>query len=426
MHHLNRWTLSFVIGFLLLVASNGASQPSAAERIDAYITPFAKAGHFAGVVLVAQEGKPIYEKAFGYANVEKRALNTIDSRIGVASITKPMTAVITRRLVEAGKLSLSDKVSKFIPGFPLGEKIDVGMLYRHRSGIPHRVMPPEMETLPYTAAEMVERARLAKLEFQPDSGYLYSSAGYSVLARILEIASGKPYGELLKQYVFTPAGMTNSIDHPPGGNIPSFAEDHLLGAEGAYVAPKKDYSFLVGAGSVVSTARDIHSFGLALVSGAFGDSVRAGYLRNRRWWANGSTNGHRAEVRVNGEHNYSYALVSNLNSGASDMILQAIQDIMEGKQISAPVVPRAKVTVRPASEYPQYFGTFEREGGSRFEVRAKQDTLLAGEVPLIPTGADCFFEYKYYGEVCFVRDAERRIIHITWASPGFTSTWVKK
>jgi CubicO group peptidase (beta-lactamase class C family) len=411
---------------LLVSLSTARAQSPVSETLDNFIGAFAKAGHFSGVVLVARQGKPVYEKAFGFANAEHRVPNRIDTRIGVASITKPMTAVIVRRLVEEGRLSMNDPVSKFLPDFPGGGKITVGLLYRHRSGIPHRVMPPEMETVPYTSAEMVERIKLAKLEFEPDSARLYSSAGYSVLARVLEIASGKRYAELLEQYVFRPAGMTSSVDFDSRALIERRADDYLLDEKGAFNAPAKDYSFLIGAGSVLSTARDIHAFAIALVTGTFGDSVRAGYMRDKVWWANGSTNGHRAEVRVNSEHNYSYAVVSNLNSGANDVVLQAINDIMQGKTIAAPVVPKPVLSSRPVALLPQYFGVYEREGGSRVEVTLKDETLFAGDVKLLPTTPDCFFEYKYYGDVCFVRDAARKIVHITWASPGFTSTWVKK
>src|SRR5687768_1582196 len=131
--------VSFV--FSIAAPTSGSAQ-SFAARIDQYITPFAAAGHFSGVVLVARDGKPVYEKAFGFANAEHGVRNTRDTRIGVASITKSMTSVIVRRLVEERKLALDDKVSKYIPDFPSGETITVGMLFRHRSGIPHRVMPP--------------------------------------------------------------------------------------------------------------------------------------------------------------------------------------------------------------------------------------------------------------------------------------------
>jgi CubicO group peptidase (beta-lactamase class C family) len=416
-----------LLPFIALFASRiGSAQSAEAARIDEFIRPFSDAGHFSGVVVVGRNGVPIFEKAYGFANAEHRVANTLDTRIGIASITKSMTTVIVRKMAEQGKLSLDDRVSKFIPDFPQGDKITVGLLYRHRSGIPHRVMPPEMEAVSHRSTDMIDRIKAAKLAFEPGSARLYSSAGYTLLARILELASGKNYASLLEEYVFAPAGMKNSVDYSGRPILPGRAADYLIDAGGLFNAPAKDYAFLVGAGSVISTARDVHSFALALTRGVFGDSVRAGFLADGTWWSNGMTNGHRAETRVNSQHNYSYALVSNLNSGANDVVLQAIRDIMEGKPVAAPVIPRPRFITRAASDLEQYRGVYQREGGGSVDVREDGSSLYAGDIKLDPVGGDCFFEYRFYGEVCFARDSAARITHITWASPGVTSTWIKQ
>lgn len=416
----------FTIAFCLAAGSSASAQQNFATQIDSYLSPFAKAGHFSGQVLVARDGKPIYEKAFGFANAELGVKNTLDTRIGIASITKSMTSIIVRKLIEEGKIAPDNTVAKYIPDFPNGDKITVAMLWGHRSGIPHRVMPPDRETIPYTSQEMVNQIKLAKLEFEPGSTYLYSSAGYTVLSRILELASGKPYAELLDQYILRPAAMKNTIGFSGRAMIDRRATDYLIDAGGVFNAPAKDYSFLLGAGSLLSNARDIHAFAMAVVNGVYGDSARAGYVRTGIYSSNGSTNGHRAEVRVDRDHHYSYAVVSNLNSGANDVVMQAIKDIMEGKSVAPPKVPQPKFITRAASEFDQYLGTFEREGGTRFVVAVTDGDLYAGDVKLSATGPDCFFEYKYYGDVCFVRDSAQKILHVTWISPGFTSKWVKK
>ena len=415
--------------FLLagLPASGARAQTSKAQQIDLVVTKFAEAGHFSGSIVVAESGRTIYDKAFGFANAELAVRNTPATRIGVASITKSMTSVILYRLMEQDRIRMSDRVSRFLPDFPRGDEITVGMLSRHRSGIPHRVMPSELETVPHTAAEMAQRISRASLEFAPDSARLYSSAGYSLLARILEIAAGKSYAELVRQYVFVPAGMSRSVDFAGEPLIDGRANDYLLDVGGPVNAPLKDLSFLVGAGSVLSTARDIHLFAQALASGKLGDSARAAVESDSVWWSNGSTNGHRAEVRLNRAHGYSYALVSNLNSGANDVILQAIRDIMEGKLASVPEVPTPRVVSRDSVSLAQYVGDYRREGGSGgFTVTASARGLFAGDIKLVPTGGDCFYDFKFYGEVCFVRGSSREIVHIDWVSPGVSSRWVKR
>ena len=124
---------------LSLFSQTGFAQSDKAAKIDKFITPFARTNQFSGVVLASENGKVIYEKAFGLANADYKIPNQLNTRIGIASITKYMTSVILSRLVESNKIALADKLNKHIPDFPNGDKITIEMLARHRSGIPHRL-----------------------------------------------------------------------------------------------------------------------------------------------------------------------------------------------------------------------------------------------------------------------------------------------
>lgn len=403
-----------------------AAQTPKAQEIDNYIKPFADANQFSGVVLAAQDGRVIYEKAFGFANADFKIPNRPDTRFGIASITKPMTGVILNRLIEEKKIAAEDRLSKFIPDFPNGDKITIQLLRSHRSGIPHRVMRPEEESLPFTSAEFVERVKAARLAFEPGAQRLYSSAGYAVLARALEIASGKTYSQLLQEYVFAPAGMTDSLDFDGERIMERRSQDYLLEANGVVNAALKDYSFLVGAGSVYSTARDVYRFGEAVLDGKYGAASVASFVRDNEISANGSTNGHRAFFKINRAKKWGFVFVSNLNSGANDMIQAALEAILDGKPVAPPVAPAPKIIPNPNKSMSDFLGQYVREGGGSFEVNVKNGVLRAGEVKLYPTGVDRFFEYRFYGDVQFVRDAAGRVKEIKWASPGVTSTWVRQ
>ena len=416
----------FVLGSVLFPQTVAGQIPKAQE-IDNYIRPLADAGQFSGVVLVAQDGKIIYEKAYGLANADFKIPNRPDTRFGIASITKLMTIVILTRLIEERKIAPEDKLSKFIPDFPAGDKITIQILRSHRSGIPHRVMRPEEESLGYTSAEFVEKVKAAKLAFEPGAQRLYSSAGYAVLARALEIASGKPYSQLLQEYVFAPAGMNDSLDFNGETIIERRSQDYLLEARGIVNAALKDYSFLVGAGSVYSTAKDVYKFGEAVLDGKLGEAARTSLVSNNEISGNGSTNGHRAYFKINRAKKWGFVFVSNLNSGANDMVQVALESILDGKQTAPPAVPGPKIIPNPNKNLSEFLGQYVREGGGgSFDIVVKNNMLQAGEIKLYPTGVDRFFEYRFYGDVSFVRDAAGKIKEIKWASPGIVSTWVRQ
>lgn len=416
----------FVLSSVLFPQA-AAGQISKAQEIDNYLKPFVSANQFSGVVLAAQDGKIVYEKAFGFANADFKIVNQPDTRFGIASITKLMTVVILNRLIEEKKIAPEDKLSKFMPDFPAGDKITVQMLRSHRSGIPHRVMRPEEESLPYTSAEFVEKVKAAKLAFEPGAQRLYSSAGYAVLARALEIVSGRPYSQLLQEYVFTPAGMTDSLDFDGATVIDRRSQDYLLEARGVVNAALKDYSFLVGAGSVYSTAKDVYKFGEAVLDGKLGEAARASLVSGSEISGNGSTNGHRAYFKIDRAKKWGFVFVSNLNSGANDMVQGALESILDGKQVAPPTIPSPKVIPNPNKNPSEFLGQYVREGGGgSFELVIKNNLLQAGEIKLYPTGVDRFFEYRFFGDVSFVRDAAGKIKEIKWASPGLVSTWVRQ
>jgi CubicO group peptidase (beta-lactamase class C family) len=415
-----------VIFISILFSSNIFAQSPKAKKIDDYVAPFVKAGHFSGVILASENGKVIYEKAFGLANADFKIPNQLNTRIGIASITKSMTAVILIRLIEEKKIALDDKLSKYIPDFPDGEKITIEMLARHRSGISHRVMPPEMETVPYTTAEFIEKVKQSKLEFEPGTQRLYSSAGYAVLARCLEIVSGKSYAELLQKYVFTPADMNDSLHFDGEKIMERRAQDYLLDEDGLYNASLKDYSFLVGAGSVFSTVSDVYKFGEAVIGGKYGETAKNELVGKTTFSSSGSTNGHRAYIEIEKDNKYGYVLLSNLSTGAFDVISQGITDILQGKEVAEPIVPDPKIIPNPNKNVSEFFGVYKRETGSGFEFKLRNNTFYAGDIKLVPIKPDCFFDFKFYGEVCFVRDEKGKIKHISWASPGFTSIWIRQ
>jgi D-alanyl-D-alanine carboxypeptidase len=119
-----------------------------------------------------------------------------ETRFNIASVTKPMTVTLAIQLMAERALGYNDTLAQWIPDFPRGNEITIAHLLRHRSGIPHRVTTVAEEVRPMTAADVVKAAKRVPLEFPPGSQMSYSSGGFSVLARVLELAGGKDYATL--------------------------------------------------------------------------------------------------------------------------------------------------------------------------------------------------------------------------------------
>ena len=120
---MKRYSLLILAGLILaaLLPLNAVAQADKARRIDDFLKPFVEANQFAGVVLASENGKIIYEKAFGLANADFKISNQTNTRFGIASITKPMTGVILTRLIEEKKIAAEDTLGKYIPDFPVSE-----------------------------------------------------------------------------------------------------------------------------------------------------------------------------------------------------------------------------------------------------------------------------------------------------------------
>jgi CubicO group peptidase (beta-lactamase class C family) len=409
----------------LLLPTTVFAQADKAGKIGNLLTAFARENQFSGVVLASENGKVIYEKAFGLANADYKIPNQLNTRIGIASITKQMTIVILQRLIENNKISLEDKLNKYIPDFPNGEKITIEMLSRHRSGIPHRVMPSEAESLSYTSEEFVAKVKQAKLAFEPGASRLYSSAGYSVLARVLEIASGKPYAKLLQEHVFAPAGMTDSVDFEGDEIIERRAQDYYLSPSGLVNVPLKNYSFLVGAGSVYATARDVYRFAEAVLDGKYGEAAKTSLLGESAFSGSGSTNGHRAYFEIARDRKYGFVILSN-SAGPFDTISQGLTEVLEGKEVTTRSFTVPKIIPNPNKDLAEFVGSYKRTDGGSFDVILRNGFLSSADIKLYPTKPDCFFEYRFFGSVCFIRDDAAKIKELKWKGTNFELTGVRQ
>lgn len=178
---------------------------------------------FNGGILVAKDGNILYEKYIGKTDIRKSDSITASTSFHIASTSKTFTGIATLRLIQEGKLSLSDTVNKFFPGFPYSG-ITVKMLLNHRSGLPNYlyfmsnnkwgILPDgkwnkQMATNRDMLKMLIEKK--PDVTGRPDGKFTYSNTNYTLLALIVEEVTGKSFPEYMKEKFFTPLQMNNSF-----------------------------------------------------------------------------------------------------------------------------------------------------------------------------------------------------------------------
>jgi len=187
-----------------------------AQELDAFINKLADADVFSGAALLARDGKVIYKKAFGMANKDFNAPNRVDTKFNLGSMNKMFTSVAIAQLVERGKLSFDDPLSKFLPEFPskeAAEKIKIKHLLCHTAGLGSYFNSKFMESSRArfrTTSDFMELAKDEKLAFEPGTRWSYSNTGMLVLGAVIEKVTGQSYYDYIRENIYKPAGMVNS------------------------------------------------------------------------------------------------------------------------------------------------------------------------------------------------------------------------
>lgn len=262
------------VSAMILFALQGgvAAQTSAqkAAKIDEVLTAANKNRLFNGAVLVAENGKVIFKKGFGKANMEWDIPNTPDTRFRLGSITKQFTATLMLQLVEQGKVKLDGKITDYLPDYrkDVGEKVTVHQLLNHTSGIPSYTSLPNFEgdvsRTPYKVDDFVKKYASGDLEFEPGTKFSYNNSGYFLLGAIIEKVTGKTYEMVLKEKILDPVGMKNTGYDHHGTILEKRASGYEKTADGYRNASYLDMSLPYAAGSLYSTVEDLYLWDQAL------------------------------------------------------------------------------------------------------------------------------------------------------------------
>ncbi len=196
--------------------SAAVSEQARLQDIGAYLKRLADADIFSGVAVIARNGEPVLSEAYGWADRDKKIANTLSTPFLLGSMNKLFTGLAIGQLVEQGKLSYDDPLSKFLPDFPdakSAQRIRIKHLLSHTSGL----LPGFTSKAYYNALDrlttvqaLVEASDRDKPKFEPGTKWAYSNTGFVLLGRVIELVSGEDYYAYMQKHVFAPAGMTNT------------------------------------------------------------------------------------------------------------------------------------------------------------------------------------------------------------------------
>jgi D-alanyl-D-alanine carboxypeptidase len=243
--------------------------------VTAAVTQLVNEQHGVGTAIgIFHDGQLIYIKTFGLRNVADSKPVDADTRFEIGSVTKQFTAAAILQLQEQGKLSIDDRLAKYLPDFPRADQVTLRQLLNQVSGLPDYTDMPdivaEMATVPDAAPKIAAYVAARPLDFTPGTKWEYSNTNYWLLGQVVAKVSGTTWEDYVREHLFAPAGMTHSGFIGDEPSFDDFATPYWQGLKNdgpLEPAPKLLESWPGGAGAIVSTIGDLAAWDTALAGG---------------------------------------------------------------------------------------------------------------------------------------------------------------
>ncbi len=264
---MRRKILSIVI--LTLISQLGFSQTFEKTKLDTYFEVLETTNKFMGSAALSQNGKIIYTKQIGFADIDNKIKPNDNTKYRIGSISKTFTTVLVFKAIEEKKLKLTDKIEKYFPTIKNAKKITISNLLYHRSGI-HNFTAIEdylkWNTEKKSEKQLIELIAKSGSDFEPDTKAEYSNSNFVLLSFILQKIYQKDYTQLLTEKITKPIGLKNTY-YGRKINLKN-NECYSYSWKGKWIKEAEtDMSIPVGAGAIVSTPSDLTQFANALFSG---------------------------------------------------------------------------------------------------------------------------------------------------------------
>jgi CubicO group peptidase (beta-lactamase class C family) len=359
-----------IVSLLLAILVHPCYAQTRVEPFNQVVQPYVDAGMFMGTVLVAKDGKPVFNRGYGMADLEWSVPNSPTTRFNIASMTKQFTAAAILLLEDRGKLKTDDLVKKYLPVAPASwDKITIYNLLTHTSGISvdaANYVPGTPDKLDFNDMP---------LNFQPGERWAYSNLGYIVLGYLLERISGQTYLEFVERNIFKPLGMNDSGMFSFGTVIPRRASGYWPRSNGIENADHFDPRLNFSTGSLYSTTEDLLRWENGLFAGKllspaslhkmiapFKSDYGCGlYIKRMKSHLviehDGNNIGFNSHMAFYPEERITVIVLANLNGTVTGEIASALAAVARGE---APPIPSIHKEISLSKQImARYLGTYQ-------------------------------------------------------------------
>jgi len=306
---------------------------------QAGIDSLANAQSFSGVILVARNGAPLVERAYGMADREAARANDLETSFNLGSINKLFTTIAIQQLAGAGKLTIDSSLARAWPDYPnqdVARRVTIRQILDHRSGIQGNIFAAPAGKTRHDVVSLQDYFELLKnepLQFEPGSQQQYSNAGYIVLGLLIERLSGENYYEYVRRHIYEPAGMTHTgswrIDRWPANTAIGYTRG---GQDAPPTAPlTRNTDLLPGKGSSAgggyATAHDLLAFLNAVRAHKVANAPEAGMIGIA-----GGAPGLNAAMEGDLPGGYDVIVLANLDPPAATRVARLIRAALGGNR----------------------------------------------------------------------------------------------
>lgn len=438
-----------------LSRQTSAAESSYAEEVPAQLKE-ATAGETSGLaVLVARDGKIVFQGGFGLADIETKTPVTPETKFRIGSVSKQFTAAAMLRLAEQKKLSLDDTLAKYYPDFPKADGVTLRQLLTHTSGLHSYTDKPEFIS---RVKEAIEPAKLIEWfqndppDFEPGKGFHYNNSAYFLAGEIVAQVSGKSLNDYLQETFFEPLEMKSTGVYVNASPPEGMARGYSYTNEKFDPALDWDMSWAGGAGALYSTVGDLYRWNEALFNGKVVgntsfkaattpvelpkgvDGMNYGYglmmFEVKRLPAighGGGLNGWSSDLLRLPKQRCTVVALSNalpfLPRLTPSAISRALAEKLLADEIKKLPAPTEDKSIDPKI-FADYIGRFDYQGAI-MTVTVEDDVLIAQltgqpKARIFPKGKDTFFFKVADAEVEFVRDDKGQVTAARHTQNGVT------